>query len=128
MSIEAERRRIRVLYLGRSPDLHEFTLRLCEGRPEIKLTSATQPDEVGNLLRGGFDCIVIEEGKPYIDAEKVAKAIRAEGFSSLPVIVHRGVGRSDDEAERLADAIRKARRRPSAETVERGGFSSSPIG
>ncbi len=127
MSIGAQRGKIRVLYLGRSPDQPAFAL-LREGSPDISLATATQPEEVGRILRAGFDCLIVEEGKPYIDAAKITKAVRSEGFSHLPVIVHRGEGQDDEDARRLAEAIRKTRQRTRTECGKRKGQSASPIG
>lgn len=128
MSNGAQARTIRVLYLGRGPDQHAFTLRLLEGSPDISLTTTTQPEELGKILRGGYNCLVIEEGKPYIDAAKITRLIKSEGFSRLPIIVHKGEDRGDEDVRRLAEAIRSARWVEQEAPGEKRGLTSSPIG
>ena len=145
MSKPDESGRIRVLYVGKSPSYQAFMRHLSEGNPDIDLTTTNQPEEILNILRNGFDCLILDEKKPYIDGAKITKTIRDRGFPYLPIIIHKkdqktptsyervevyiffDKQRDFESAQRLAEVIKNTRKNGSRMSEKRSGFSA-PIG
>jgi hypothetical protein len=137
--------RIRVLYAGESPCDQAFTTLLCEADPGIELTTTGQPGEITGILRGGFDCLILDEKKPYIDGVKIAKNVRDRGFSRISIIIQKREQktptkgckveadtffddkRDGESARRLADEIRRSLEKKSPRSAMRRGVSA-PIG
>jgi len=147
MSKRANSGKIRVLYVGGGPVQQEFTKLLSDGNPDLDLTTTNQPLEILNILPNGFDCLILDEKKPYIDGVKKAKIVRDGGFPYLPIIIQKKDQktpkrdtekveasiffdklRDPESAQRLAEVIRSFGKNPSTRSELNKRGLPAPIG
>jgi len=146
MDERAEPGKIRALFVGWSPLPRDFVRELTQTEPSLDLTVTTRHTDVLDILRDGFDCLILDEKKPQIDATRIACNIRNRGFTGLQIIIRRrragvcvkrekalGVkvlletGREPECAQRLAETIKGLKFVAPEETVKRDGLPA-PIG
>ena len=96
----------RVLYVEKGPLNRGFIKLLSAHHPHIDLTTTDQPQDVLNILRGGFDCLVITEKKPFIDGKDIARIVRSRGYSDLLIVIRNKAGEGcARDAERTEAAV-----------------------
>jgi CheY-like chemotaxis protein len=81
--------KIRALYVGWSPLPRDYVNELTEAEPSLDLTVTTRYGDVLDVLRDGYDCLIIDEKKPQMDATRMAFNIRQRGFLSLQIVIRR---------------------------------------
>jgi hypothetical protein len=137
---------IRVLYIGWTPLPRDYVNELAEAEPSLYLTVTTRYGDVLDILRDGYDCLIIDEKKPQIDATRIACNVRMKGFLSLQIVIRRrrqGPCRKRDEAlgvnvlldagrdpacaKRLAETVAGLNFTPQSVDVRRDGLPA-PIG
>jgi CheY-like chemotaxis protein len=81
--------KIRALFVGWSPLPRDFVRELTQAEPSLSLTVTTRHADLLDILRDGYDCLILDEKKPQIDATRIACKIRNKGFLSLQIIIRR---------------------------------------
>jgi DNA-binding NtrC family response regulator len=104
MSRPAGGRKIRVLYVDEESTRPEFARLVRERVKNLEITTTSRPEEVVEMLRKGFDCLILGNGRGSVEGQKIARSVREGGYSSLPIIM-RGQPRVTAKGEAVSDAF-----------------------
>ena len=86
MSRPAGGKKIRVLYVDEESDRLDFVRLIKERFQNLEITTTSRPQEVVEMLRKGYDCLILDDKRSY-DGQKLARSVRSGGFSNLPIII-----------------------------------------